>query len=283
MMGESGLVTPITRSRTLQFVALYALLVAAYSAGVVWLELHFSWQALGETNAELHTAIGLVLGLLLVFRTNTAYSRWWEARTLWGQLVNTCRNLAIKAKAFACDKHAAVDRDDLERLISDFPVALRDHLRDGAKLKRLPGFQDAAADPQHVPGYLALQLYMTFDLWRQKDWIGVIELRLLDEEARQLMNICGGCERIRNTRVVRSYRIFARQCVILYLGTLPWAMAAQFGWWTVPMAALTSYFMIGLETVSEHVEEPFGRDEDDLDLDGLCVTIADTVDELLRS
>ena len=115
---------------------------------------------------------------------------------------------------------------------------------------------------------------------RPEGFIDGDDLRILDSEARQFLDICGGCERIRNTRVVRSYRTFARQCIFLYLVSFPWGMAHSFGWLAVPLTGMVAYFMLGLETVAEHVEEPFGYDEDDLDLDGLCGTIDRTVQEV---
>jgi putative membrane protein len=68
----------------------------------------------------------------------------------------------------------------------------------------------------------------------------------------------------------------------MFLVTLPWGIAHDFGWWTLPFTAITAYFMIGMETVAEHVEEPFGRDEDDLDLDAMCDSIARTVREIVQ-
>jgi len=79
---------------------------------------------------------------------------------------------------------------------------------------------------------------------------------------------------------VRSYRIFARQCVSLFLLSFPWGVAHDFRWWTVPLTMIISYFMIGMEIVAEHVEEPFGQDEDDLDLEGLCDTIERSVNSV---
>lgn len=64
--------------------------------------------------------------------------------------------------------------------------------------------------------------------------------------------------------------------------TLPWGIAEDFKWWTIPLTMVISYFMIGMEIVAEHVEEPFGFDEDDLDLDGMCKTIEASVKELFR-
>ena len=59
-----------------------------------------SYASIGDTPSDLHAALSLVLGWLLVFRTNAAYARWWEARTLWGSLINCSRNLAIKIQEF---------------------------------------------------------------------------------------------------------------------------------------------------------------------------------------
>ena len=90
----------------------------------------------------------------------------------------------------------------------------------------------------------------------------------MDEDVRKLMEIVGGCEKIRNTRLARSYRTFARQCVFMYLLSLPWGIVHDFNWWTVPLSAMISYFMLGMEIAAEHTEEPFGEDEDDLDQAG---------------
>lgn len=279
-MDDHGIVTPIARSATLRNVAVYAILVGAYSAIAVWQELRLFDEG-AAAPSQLHAALAIVLGWLLVFRTNTAYDRWWEARKLWGRLVNISRNLAIKATTFAPTQNP----QQLERLMVAFPYALKDHLRQGAKLSQLPGFDDkdeAVESPQHVPNYVSQQIYLELERWRLAGSLNHEQWRVLDEELRLLLDICGGCERIRNTRVVRSYRVFARQCTVLYLLTLPWGIALEFGWWTVPMTTLTAYFMVGLETVAEHVEEPFGYDEDDLDLEGLCGTIEKTVQEIVQ-
>jgi putative membrane protein len=77
--------------------------------------------------------------------------------------------------------------------------------------------------------------------------------------------------------------VFARQCILLFLLTLPWGIANDFGWWTIPLTIITAYFMIGLEVVAEHVEEPFGLDEDDLDLESICLTIDKSIHEVFAT
>jgi len=268
---------PILTSRTLSRVAGYACLIMVYAAGVIWME-HALNKRLGGLPAEkMHAAMTLVLGWLLVFRTNTAYSRWWEARSLWGTLVNTSRNLAAKFAAIpGC---TAADRVALRDLLCDFAPALRDHLRNQG------GSETAGELPPgtgHIPQHRASQIYQLLWTCKRQGRLDGDDLRVLDADAVRLLDVCGGCERIRNTRIAYSYRVFARQCVFLFLITFPWGIGMQFHWWTVPLSGIVAYFMLGLETVAEHVEEPFGYDDDDLDLDGLCDVIARSVRSLLQ-
>jgi len=277
-MKPRELISIVMSSRTLLHVALYAVLVSVYALIPVLIETRTEYRKYLNLPSEVHAVLTLVLGWLLVFRTNASYQRWWEARTLWGALVNTSRNVAIKVTELV-----PAPKDDLLSIRRDviaFAVALRDHLRDGASLQRLPGFENSSAKPVHVPGYLVSRMYEQFARWKSAGLMDGDELRVLDEDSRRFLDICGGCERIRNTRLAQSYRAFARQCVFLVLATLPWGIVDAFQWWTVPLTGITSYFMLGLETVAEHVEEPFGRDDDDLDLESLCRTIDVTVSEI---
>jgi putative membrane protein len=277
MNQSTAVITPLTRNRTLSRVALYATGMGLYSALPVWND-RFPESDLADVHSEIHAALTLVLGWLLVFRTNTAYSRWWEARTLWGRLVNASRNLAQKVTCLV-----EIQADHLQRFrrpLLAFPYALRDHLRSEDSLAKVPGYETSTDTPEHIPNYLVSQLYQELRECRRQKLIDGDEMRAIDDEMSELLDICGGCERIYKTRVVTSYRIFARQCVLLYLVTLPWGISNDMGFWTIPMTMIISYFMLGLETVAEHVEEPFGRDEDDLDLDGLCQTIDRSAGEI---
>lgn len=277
-MKHKELLTELSRSETLSRVSVYSGIVAAYAAVAVLVETRTRFSGFTSVPADLHAALTLVLGWLLVFRTNTSYSRWWEARTLWGGLVNCSRTLAVKITQLVHVDAAA--REASRVCIVSFAWSLKDHLRDGASLNKLEGFQDTGDQPVHVPSWIVARLYGLLRQWTSEGRLDGAQLRVLDEEARRLLDICGGCERIRNTRLARSYRLFARQCVFLYLVTLPWGIVESFQWWTIPLTAILSYFMLGLETVAEHVEEPFGHDEDDLDLEGLCRVIELSVNEI---
>jgi putative membrane protein len=274
----TSLIRPLSRRGTRNGVAVYALACGVYAALPVWKEMSV-FADVADLPAEFHAALTLVLGWLLVFRTNTAYDRWWEARTLWGALVNSTRNLALKLSRLVVIPPA--DLLEARRALIAFPYGLRDHLRSECELRSLPGFESDESEVEHVPAYLVRRVYDVLARATREGEINGDELRVIDAELRRYLDICGGCERIYKTRVARSYRVFARQCIFLFLITLPWGIAHDFGYWTIPLTIITAYFMIGLETVAEHVEEPFGYDEDDLDLDGLCETMDRSVQEII--
>ena len=253
--------------------------VVLYAAGVAALELYVMRSLPEQSN--LAASLGAVLGLLLVFRTNTAYDRWWEGRKLWGQLVNDSRNLAIKARTFAAE-----DRSDLQefgRLITSFALELKDHLREPLP----PPIKDPDTPPtviaQHVPMSVANRIVGRIMSWKREARIDGFETMMLDAHARSLMDICGACERIRKTPIARGYLVFIRKCIMVYLLALPWGIARDFGWLTAAVTAIVAYFMIGLELVAEDVEEPFGHGSDDLQLDEYCRTIRGSVEEVMNA
>ena len=251
-----------------------------YATAVVLVEQHFNLYVT-VIGATFHGFLGLVLGTLLVFRTNTSYDRWWEGRKLWGQLVNDARNLAIKVET--CVRADAADKQRLGRWLCDFAIALKEHLRGRVQLTELPGFASERLErqPVHVPAYISARIYDQFEAWRQNDQLGGFELLFLDQHAASLMNICGACERIQKTPISLSYRWFIRQSIGIYLLTLPLGLVQSLGWWTVVTVTMLSYFMIGIEMIAENIEDPFGFDEDDIMLDDICRNIERSVNEIL--
>jgi len=264
---------------TLGRVTAYSLLLSAYSVLAVIKE-YSRFAGYGDFPASVHAVLGAIVSILLVFRTNSAYAKWWEARTLWGSLINASRNLALKVRHFV--PAAAADRQQLAHLLSVFADTLKDHLRQINDLKRVPGFEHLESDPDHPPSVVASRIYALVETWRQQKLISDQITRVLDVEARVLMDVCGGCERILNTRLAFSYRVFVNCCVVLYLLTLPWGLVQDFHGWTIPMVFVVAFLLVGLEIVAHSVESPFGHDADDLDLDGLCATLARSVSDILR-
>ncbi len=273
-MPIQDVIAPVNSSKTLNYVAMLAIAMGAYAALPVAKE-YSSYKDLADSPSQLHAALSVVLGWLLVFRTNAAYARWWEARTQWGSLVNAIRNLSLKLSVLAAPSPS--EARFVALALSEFPRSLKSHLRNESY-----GHEDLITEscPSHSPLAIANRLYGWVNLRKEDGRIDGDELRIIDVELAKLMDVCGACERIARTPIVRSYRTFTRQCIALFLLTFPWAIVQDFKWWAIPLTMVISYFMFGMEIVAEHVEEPFGFDEDDLDLDGMCKTIETSVTEI---
>lgn len=241
--------------------------LALYTTLTLYLEQHLLQHDI-EFPVGVHALVGVVLGFLVVFRTNTSYERWWEGRKLWGQLVNDTRNLALRVLQL---KHVPYpDRQEFGRILAAFGPALRDHLRGEASVEKLDVPQPAQPVP-HVPLYLAGLLYARFQGWGLEPVVWLF----YDRQLGGLMDICGGCERILKTPLAASHVAFVRFCIFLYLMALP--VGLDFGLWTFPCVMLVGYFLLGIEQVAEDIQNPFGREADDLQLDSLCVTLVNSV------
>jgi putative membrane protein len=227
----------------------------------------------------LEAAVTLAVSMLLIFRTNRAYERWWEARTLWGTLVNVSRNLAVKAREIV--RPDADERAAFADLIVTFCKVLRIHLRGERHFEQVG--VDADPLPRHVPSYIVGRLYDVLSGWNQEGRLSDEKLRILDRELRVFLDVCGACERIRNTPVAVSWRTLVRQVLLLYVIALPWGLADDFQYWTIPMSILISYAVIAGEAIAHYIEEPFGKDEDHLQLEAICAAIETSVREILES
>jgi len=261
--------------------AVLLLAMAAYYLVAGWaaLTLQLGVDEWGGVGTAVNT---LILSLLMSFRNGAAYQRWWEGRGLWGKLVNDSRNLAAKCAAFVPADVLA--RSCVADVLKAFPEALKRHLRsESVRLRDLPGFEREDDDPAHVPLYLARRLFADLAAWKRGGHVDQAVLWILDEHARGLLDVCGGCEKIRNTPLSPSYKGLLRTGLVLNALAAPWLLVPESGLWRLPVVLLVIFFLLGVELVDSIVEEPFGTDRDDLDLDRYCRTIRDGVEASLPS
>ncbi|TWU28166.1 bestrophin family ion channel [Bythopirellula polymerisocia] len=252
-------------------------IAAVYELGVAVLSRFVDFPVWQEGD-EAATLLTFALGILLVYRTNAANDRWWEGRKLWGQLVNDCRNLALKARA-----HADVDAGELQklgRLLAAYPHALRQHLRDEAYIEPLPGFDNETLPGSHLPGYLAGQIHELLNRWNRAGSLKET-VWILDKHARALLEICGGCERIKSTPLASSYRSLLRWSTVAFIVISPWTVTFDRGITALPILLLAIAFLLAMEVTAEVIEEPFGKEADDLPLDQICNSISGFVEETL--
>lgn len=256
-----------------------AVVVAAGYSAAVWV-LHPTGGLLqplwSSQFALFNTAI---LGLLVSFRTKVAYDRWWEGRMLWGALVNNSRNLCLKVRELA--RPDAAERAKFAALVAAFPVALMRHLRGPLLLNELDDFKDDDANPNHIPAHIAGRLMATVAAWRRADRIDGHMHQMLDAHLNSLMDVCGACERIRNTPLPGSYLSLLRHGLVLGFLFTPWALVQMLDYWVIALQAIGVYFVLGIELTAEAVEQPFGFDGDDLMLETYCETIRASASDIL--
>jgi putative membrane protein len=230
-----------------------------------------------------HSILGFVLSMLLVFRINSAYDRWWEGRKIWGGLVNTSRNLAIKLLSYMPDL-SAEERKHFQILISSLVFSIRNHLRDANNADEIPEviknnveFQNA----NHKPVFLSEKLFTYFNQVGKKHSITMGAFIEISKEINNYMEFTGACERIRNTPIPFSYSLFLKKIIFIYIISMPFAFAPEFKYWSVPMVIFIFYAFASLELVSEEIEDPFGTDDNDLPLDTISATIRKNCSEIL--
>jgi putative membrane protein len=217
---------------------------------------------------------------LLSFRNRAAFDRWWEARSLWGQLINETRNLAWKIRGALPEE--LIHQQRLAAILTGFAEALKNHLRGKTTLQQTPGFENDAAQPNHVPAYLAGQILTGISNWQRDGFIDGMTAWRLDPHACALLNICGGCERIRHTPISRSYVFMLRMGIVLNILIAPWMSMQVIGLWGIPVILLIGFFLLGVESIDSEVEEPFGIGVDDLKLERYCETIRKSVEDILE-
>jgi ion channel-forming bestrophin family protein len=222
----------------------------------------------------IHSLLGVLISLLLVFRTNTAYDRWWEGRKLWGSLVNNSRNLALKLSAILTTEE---DRTFFKYAIPNYAIALRDHLRDDhTRIELFDVDLNRVVKPdsdKHLPNQVAQTIFEKIHFLYKNGTISGEQLIFLNEELRSFTDICGACERIRNTPIPFSYSMFLKKFIFFYVMTLPMAYVFSLGYYVVPVVVFIFYAMASLELIAEEIEEPFGHDDNDLPLTRICEKI----------
>jgi len=226
-----------------------------------------------------HTVLGVALSMLIVFRTNSSNNRFWEARSHWGMLINTCRNL-VRLGA-----QAAPPADDLARLTTAYVILLKEQLRDqrdlasiqhlvsGRVLERLREVNNPA---QVLAGYLTEWVVSRQAEGRLNDWLAA----RMETMIEVLMDNQGGCEKIHRTPLPFVYAALIKQILFVYLISLPFVLVPRMEFVAPLVVAVVSLGLLGIEEAGVEVEDPFGLEPNHLPLDQLCATIGRDLNDL---
>jgi putative membrane protein len=264
------LLLDIPRSRVFRTLLIDVVLAGVWGGLVAWIELDVVRVAV-PLGPSILSILGIILGLLLVFRTNTAYDRWWEGRRAWGQLLNVSRALAHQLDAqLPAPPADAARRARYAELIGAYPAALAAHLR-----------RPRGADGPHAPNGVVRDLARLV----HRD----VAAGALPREAAVALtpllvaydDITGICERIRNTPIPFSYSSYVKQFVLVYAIVLPFGLVREFRYGTIVASMLVFFATMGLELLAVEIEEPFGTDPNDLPIDDIAARAARDARELL--
>lgn len=230
----------------------------------------------------------VVLGLLLVFRTNTAYERFWEGRKIWGVITNTTRNLARQIWV-SVEEREPEDREQkiaTLRLLVAFAIATKLHLRCESVNQELEGLMNREQyqklkgmnnPPLEVAFWISDYLQYEYE----RNCLNSYQLTALQTLINELVDCLGGCERILRTPIPLAYAIHLKQLLLLYCLSLPLQMVANFGWFTGLIVIIISFTLLGIEEIGVEIENPFGYDANDLPLDNICANMRRNIEDLI--
>ena len=262
-------------------IAIYSLIIAVFEKEV--------WKLSNESYVKniplMHSLLGVVISLLLVFRTNTAYDRWWEGRKLWGSLTNNSRNLAIKLAAILPESENQ-HRLFFRKIIPAYAYALKNHLSHESTAMEIFDINDSYLKTQiqhdkHVPNQVAaMMIKHVNDLYREGKITGD-QLIILNSELKSFTDICGACERIKNTPIPFSYNVFLKKFIFFYVMTLPFGYVFSLSYWVIPVVSFIFYVLASLELIAEEIEDPFGGDSNDLPTGKMAESIHRHVAEII--
>lgn len=266
----------------------HVLAFGGFAAAVWWLSGYFeaTWHIRLALEVGPFELAGAVLGLLLVLRTNAGYDRWWEARKLWGGIVNQSRNLAISALSYG--PADARWREQIVRWTAAFPHVARCSLRDDAPDSQVlelvgPDQTEQLRRANHMPSYVAMRLATLLQEAMTEHQLDRFAFLQIDKERAALIDHLGGCERILKTPLPLAYSIKIRRFIVLFLTLLPFALLQRVHQtWLIPfLTMLVAYPLISLDQIGDELQNPFSKTNlSHLPLDSISATIENNLRSL---
>lgn len=252
--------------------------------------------------ATLSTALAIFLG----FNNNSSYDRWWEARKIWGLLVNYSRVWAREVLTLAQEENGAADSEALrtwKRKMLDrhlaFTHALRVFLRKPngynandnevietnntySDIKKFISIEecDIVLSKRNPPNQLLLHQGEDLREAYERGWLSDYRFVKLQETLSEFNNHQGMCERIKNTPFPRPYSYFSRVFVYLHGTLVPFAFIEQLGVLNIPLALIINFIFLMLDVVGERLADPFENRLEDTPLTSICLTIEENVKEM---
>lgn len=251
-------------------IALRCLMVTLLAALIVLVE-HLYPAFFYPVSATPFTLLGLSLSIFMSFRNNACYDRWWEGRKAWGRLIIETRSF-IRQSVVITDEAL---RRELLRNLCGFAHALNARLRNEDDLRAArPWLADpAAVNPHNVCDGILRDIGAQCSRLAQTQQISDWRYTLLEQRLTGLSEVQATCERIKGTPLPFPYTLLLHRTIYIFCLLLPFALAEPLGWLAPLFTTIVSYTFFGLDAIGNELEDPFGRDENDLPTDALVRTL----------
>lgn len=249
------------RTRTFRRIASAVMLCTLYSASIELCQKYVFNEDVQFTTS-MHILMAFAISLALGYKTNASYDRWWEARRQWGSNLAAARSFSALVLGLSKVPQQA-KQEALQQLV-EFTIALKEHVR------------NQWPKPDNQPLKIHLQQILQISSWRDQGWISGKEFQILEQHLSSRVLVLGACERLRGNLLPPTHRVLGQQLVTSYILVMPWGMVSHPS--NVLVVTGISYALLGLATVSEDIEEPFGNQIDDLDLESLCGSVQRSVE-----
>ncbi|CAB3695837.1 hypothetical protein R8871_03291 [Paraburkholderia graminis C4D1M] len=229
--------------------------------------------------------VGIALAVFLGFRNNASYDRWWEARKLWGQLLNDARSLTRQALTLRTTPLPKEDAAEFCAALGALPHALRHQLRKSDPREDLaarlpPALFERVMASRYQPATLMLVLGEWAQRQAQKGSIDPMAVLAFDRNLNGLSDVIGGCERIASTPLPFAYSVMIHRTVYFFCASLPFGLVDSIGIFTPVFAVFVAYTFMAHEAIASQIEEPFGTDDNDLALHTMSLIIEDALRDL---
>jgi len=217
--------------------------------------------------------LGTFLGFLLVFRMNASNNRFWEGRSAWGQIINASRNLVRVGVAHTDNGRRLAD------LVSGYVISLRRSLQGNFDMQETDDFlsPDLARRAElfgNPPTAVAYAISEWIATEHRRGTLDPPLVRHMEDQLSTMVDAQGACEKIRKTPLPFVYVVMIKQLILVYLIALPFTLANHCGWWAPIMMAMASLSVFGIEEASVEIEDPFGTEDNCLDMAAYTLTIA---------
>jgi len=232
---------------------------------------------------------GIVLGLLLVFRTNTAYDRYWEGRKLIGLISKNCCIMAKNIMVFVPENNS----EDYEKKISHIKlliamfIAIKLQLRQEKVNEEIKKYISEIqyielTRTKNMPLQITKWLTTYFNELAKNHTINELTLMTWNQKTEEVFIAFGGCQRIATTPIPKAYSIHLKHLLLIYCFAIPFQFVAELNWWTIPVAGIISFTLLGIEAIGLEIENPFGYDYNDLPLDNITTKMTEDIQEIIN-